>query len=111
MTTGLMKKIEQLIKEGVKSKIPASVAPMLCTLTKEVIRDDKYLYELKWEGYRIISSVEKGKVKMNSRSALNYTHKYPVVAKALAALKHEVVLDGEVVVFNEEGLPDFDVLQ
>jgi bifunctional non-homologous end joining protein LigD len=102
---------ELLMKRGVKSKIPASVAPMLCTLTKEVLQDDKYLYELKWDGYRIISYVEKGKVKMNSRSSLNYTHKYPVVAKALAALNHDIVLDGEVVVFNEEGLPDFDALQ
>ncbi|HEX3080068.1 MAG TPA: non-homologous end-joining DNA ligase [Puia sp.] len=106
-----MKKIESLIRTGIKSGMPASVAPMLCTLTKEVIQDDQYLYELKWDGYRIISSVQKGKVKMDSRSALNYTHKYPVVAKALAALKHDVVLDGEVVVFNEEGLPDFDALQ
>ena len=102
---------EILMKRGIKSKIPASVAPMLCTLTKEVIQDEKYLYELKWDGYRIISYVEKGKVKMNSRSSLNYTHKYPVVAKALAALNHDIVLDGEVVVFNEEGLPDFDALQ
>jgi len=111
MVATFMKKTEHLIKAGVKSKIPASVAPMLCTLTKEVIQDDKYLYELKWDGYRIISYVENGKVKMDSRSALNYTHKYPIVAKALAALKHDVVLDGEVVVFNEEGLPDFDALQ
>ena len=91
--------------------MPASVHPMLCTLTREVIQDDKFLYELKWDGYRIISSVEKGKVRMDSRSALDYTHKYPVVAKALASLGQNVVLDGEMVVFNEEGLPDFDALQ
>ena len=91
--------------------MPGSVAPMLCTLTKEVIPDDRFLYELKWDGYRIISSVQKGKVRMDSRSSLDYTHKYPVVSKALAALKHDIVLDGEVVVFNEEGLPDFDALQ
>ena len=48
---------------------------------------------------------------MDSRSALNYTHKYPIVAKALASLRQNVVLDGEMVVFNEEGLPDFDALQ
>jgi bifunctional non-homologous end joining protein LigD len=102
---------ETLVKRGIKSKIPASVSPMLCTLTKEVIQDEKFLYELKWDGYRIISSVDKGKVKMDSRSSLNYTRKYPIVAKALAVLKHNIVLDGEVVVFNEEGLPDFDALQ
>ncbi len=102
---------ESLMKKGIKTKMPASVSPMLCTLTKEVIQDGKYLYELKWDGYRIISSVEKGMVRMDSRSSLNYTHKYPIVANALAALKHDIVLDGEVVVFNEEGLPDFDALQ
>ena len=52
---------EILMKRGIKSKIPASVAPMLCTLTKEVIQDEKYLYELKWDGYRIISYCGKGK--------------------------------------------------
>ncbi len=93
------------------SKIPDSVEPMLCTLTKDVIEDEKYLYELKWDGYRIISSASKGKVRMDSRSSLDYTHKYPVVAKAIAGLKRDVVLDGEVVVFNEDGLPDFDALQ
>jgi bifunctional non-homologous end joining protein LigD len=107
----MLKRTEILIKSGSKSKIPGSVEPMLCTLTKEVIQDDKYLYELKLDGYRIISSVEKGKVRMDSRSALNYTHKYPLIAKALAALKQDVVLDGEMVVFNQEGMPDFDALQ
>jgi bifunctional non-homologous end joining protein LigD len=107
----VLKKTENLVKSGVRSKMPGSIAPMLCTLTRDVVQDEKYLYELKWDGYRIISSVEKGRVSMNSRSALDYTHKYPVVAKALAALKHNVVVDGEVVVFNGQGLPDFDALQ
>lgn len=48
---------------------------------------------------------------MDSRSALDYTKKYPPVAEALKQLNHDVVLDGEVVVFNEVGLPDFDALQ
>ena len=46
--------------------MPGSVAPMLCTLTREVIQDEKFLYELKWDGYRIISFVQKGKVRMSS---------------------------------------------
>ena len=84
---------------------------MLCTLTKEVIEDEKYLYELKWDGYRIISFVQKGKVRMDSRSALDYTLKYPILSQALRSLGHDLVVDGEVVVFNEEGRPDFDALQ
>jgi bifunctional non-homologous end joining protein LigD len=103
--------IDKLIRKGKKSKIPGSVDPMLCTLTREVIEDEKYLYELKWDGYRIISYVQKGKVRMDSRSALDYTHKYPVLSKALLDLGRDLVLDGEVVVFNDEGRPDFDALQ
>lgn len=94
-----------------RSPIPASVSPMLCTLTKDVVDDPAYLYEVKWDGYRIISYVQKGKVRMDSRSAKDYTARYPVLADALKQLGHDAVIDGEVVVFNEEGMPDFDALQ
>ncbi|WP_104381704.1 DNA ligase D [Sphingobacterium sp. HMA12] len=92
-------------------KMPARIRPMLCTLIKEPIDRDDYLYEVKWDGYRIVSFVEKGKVHMDSRSGLNYTSKYPLVEKALKSLKHDVIIDGEVVVFNQEEEPDFDALQ
>ena len=97
--------------KGVKKAMPEAIKPMLCTLTKEVVQDADYLYELKWDGYRIISYVKGGKVRMDSRSALDYTKKYPPVSKALKELGHDAVLDGEVVVFNEEGKTDFDALQ
>jgi bifunctional non-homologous end joining protein LigD len=48
---------------------------------------------------------------MDSRSAKNYTARYPVLTNALKALGHDAVIDGEVVVFNKEGMPDFDALQ
>lgn len=98
-------------KKGIKSAIPASIKPMLCTLTKEVIQDTGYLYEVKWDGYRIIAYCNNGKVRLDSRSALDYTAKYPPIAQALKSLGHNIVLDGEAVVFNDEGMPDFDALQ
>lgn len=103
--------IDDLKKQGIKKAAPKSVKPMLCTLTKEVVADEDYLYEVKWDGYRIISYIENKKVRMDSRSALDYTRKYPPVANALKDLGHDAVLDGEVVVFNEAGKPDFDALQ
>lgn len=103
--------IDELKTKGIHKAMPKSVKPMLCTLTKEVLQDADYLYELKWDGYRIISYIEGRRVRMDSRSALDYTKKYPPVAKALRELSHDAVLDGEVVVFNEEGKPDFDALQ
>jgi bifunctional non-homologous end joining protein LigD len=103
--------INALIKKGTRRPMPTKVSPMLCTLTKEVETNEQYLYEIKWDGYRIISFVNGEKVVMHSRSGLDYTAKYPNVAKALKATKHKMVLDGEMVVFNKEGLPDFDSLQ
>jgi len=98
-------------KKGVKSALPGQVSPMLCTLAREVPEDARYQFEIKWDGYRIISYTHKGKARLDSRSALNYTAKYPGVARALELLKHNMVIDGEVVVFNKAGMPDFDALQ
>ncbi|MES2456328.1 MAG: non-homologous end-joining DNA ligase [Bacteroidota bacterium] len=91
--------------------MPEHVEPMLCTLVKDPIESEQYLYELKWDGYRIISKVERKTTRMNSRSGLDYTSKYPLIAEALQSLGYELMIDGEVVVLNEEGKPDFDTLQ
>ena len=84
---------------------------MLCTLIKQPFDDPDFLFEVKLDGYRIIAYVNKGKVILNSRSGLDYTKKYPSVAKVLQALDFDVILDGELVALNEEGKPDFDALQ
>jgi bifunctional non-homologous end joining protein LigD len=102
--------LKTLLKGSPKSAMPGRVRPMLCTLTKEVETSDQYLYEIKWDGYRIISYVGT-KVVMHSRSGLDYTAKYPNVAEELKSIKHKMVLDGEMVVFNENGLPNFNALQ
>lgn len=74
-------------------KMLIHISPMLCTLIKDPMDREDYLYEVKWDGYRILSFVEKGKVHLDSRSGLNYTAKYPSVGKALKSLKHDVIID------------------
>jgi bifunctional non-homologous end joining protein LigD len=91
--------------------MPAVAAPMLCTLTKEPIDDPAYLFEIKWDGYRIISYIKGKNVRLGSRGGLDYTSRYPRIAAALTSLGHDAVIDGEAVVFNAEGAPDFDALQ
>jgi len=92
-------------------KMPSKVAPMLCTLVREVPELPGYLYEMKWDGYRIVAFKDGKRVRLNSRSGLDYSAKYPLVVEAIAGLGHDVVLDGEVVVFDKTGSPDFDTLQ
>ena len=91
--------------------MPGKVLPMLCTLVKEPPRHEDYIFEIKWDGYRIISYLNKNKVRLDSRSGKDYTSKYPPVVAALKRLKHDLVLDGEIVVFDKEGLPDFNAVQ
>jgi len=108
MNASILKKIKA---EGIRKPFHGEIAPMLCTLIKEPLNDPGYLYEVKWDGYRILSYLKKNDVKMGSRSGLDYTAKYPPVVAAMKKLKVNAVLDGEVVVLNEEGRPDFDALQ
>jgi bifunctional non-homologous end joining protein LigD len=96
---------------GTKSEMPSKVKPMLCTLVKEPFENPKYVFEVKWDGYRIIAFKNKKIVKLKSRSDLDYTKKYPSIAISLAELDNDFILDGEVVVLNSEGRPDFDALQ
>ncbi|SDD03142.1 non-homologous end-joining DNA ligase [Niabella drilacis] len=91
--------------------VPERVAPMLCKLVKEVPVLKDYLFEVKWDGYRMIAYVQDGNVRMESRSGLDYTARYPEIEKALKSLQRNVIIDGEVVVFNKAGRPDFDALQ
>jgi bifunctional non-homologous end joining protein LigD len=106
-----MKSSKSPKREGKRAVMPKAIAPMLCTLTKAVINDPGYLHEIKWDGYRILSYVQNGKVHLDSRSAIDYTSRYPRVVEALRSLGRNVVIDGEMVVFNGEGMPDFDALQ
>lgn len=102
----MVKEQQQISKE-----MPEHLEPMLCTLVKDPIDNPDYLYELKWDGYRIIGRVQNGIVRLNSRNGLDYTKKYPLVAEGLLALGVDLLIDGEVVVLDKNGKPDFDALQ
>jgi bifunctional non-homologous end joining protein LigD len=103
--------LRKLIRQGKRSAMPGNIRPMLATLAEGIANDDRYLYEVKWDGYRIAAFVKKGKVQLISRGGKNYTNKYPLVVDALRSLKHEIILDGEMVVFDEEGKPNFNRVQ
>ena len=98
------------LKENTTSQ-PTAVRPMLSTLVKQPFNDESYVFEIKWDGYRIIAYCQKGNVKLRSRGGEDYTRKYPAVARALKTMDIDCVLDGEVVYVKPDGKPDFDALQ
>ncbi len=78
----------------------------------DIAFDDKnWLYEIKWDGYRAIAEKNKKTILLYSRNGLNFLNTYPIVAEQLKQIKADAVLDGEIVVLNDEGKPDFQFLQ
>lgn len=97
--------------KGVRAKAPAGITPMMATLTDRAFDDDDWLFEIKWDGYRALSFIQKGKVELLSRKNLSFNTKFAPVATALKELGADVVLDGEIVSVNSEGKGDFQLLQ
>jgi len=86
--------------------------PMLATLAETPPGDKSWAYELKYDGFRALVGIAGGSIAMWSRNELDLAPRFPVVAAALSKLKlPEVVLDGEVVVLDEQGAPRFQLLQ
>src|SRR6185436_5628150 len=100
-----------LLKYGKKSKFPTGINPMLCTKITEPFNNPDWVYEVKWDGFRIVAHLKNGKVTLHSRSLLDYTKKYPPIASALQEINAEAIFDGEIIVLNSEGRPDFDALK
>ncbi|WP_433588123.1 DNA ligase D [Pseudomonas koreensis] len=94
-----------------KAKLPAQLKPQLATLVDSA-PGGQWSYEIKFDGYRIMARIDHGAVQLFTRNGHDWTHKLPQQAQALAALSLESAwLDGEVVVTNEHGVPDFQALQ
>ena len=70
-----------------------------------------WLYELKLDGYRALSIKTAAGVQFRSRNDNDFSLRYPAIAKSLASLPDETVIDGEVVAVDESGRPSFNILQ
>lgn len=96
----------------VKSLQPTeSIKPMLATATKKIFNDPKWIYELKWDGYRMIANIKDGKATLYSRNGNSFNSKFSRLKRDLEQIPHNVILDGEVVLVDKRGVPDFQKLQ
>src|SRR5262249_41330563 len=101
-----------LAPAGPAEAMPKTLAPMLAEIGDEAHTDPKWLYEPKLDGYRVLAFVENGKVRLQSRNGLDYTTPFPEVTAELAQFPYDsVVLDGEIVAFDPQGVPSFNALQ
>lgn len=91
--------------------LPEQFSPQLATLVDRAPEGD-WLYEIKFDGYRMLARIRDGEVRLFTRNGHDWTERLPRQAKALQALKlKDSWLDGEMVSLNGDGLPDFQALQ
>jgi bifunctional non-homologous end joining protein LigD len=84
---------------------------VLSTLPPES-EDEKWAYEIKWDGYRTLCFVEGGTVRLQSSNKLDVTKKYPELAGLPKSVKKKsAILDGELVIFDAAGRPTFELMQ
>ncbi|MGZ5189971.1 MAG: DNA ligase D [Flavisolibacter sp.] len=99
------------IPNAPESKMPVDIKPMLTTLVDEPFSDEGWQFELKLDGYRTLAYLNSGKVELRSRNNNSFNKKFQAVYDALTDWNINAVVDGEVVVLNEEGVPDFNGIQ
>jgi len=106
------KKAPPVESPGSKSEAPPKkYKPALATLVDEPFSREGWLFEPKWDGYRAIAEVHKGKADLYSRKHTSFNKDYPQIVKAVEKIAHSVVLDGEIVVLDSKGVSDFQALQ
>jgi bifunctional non-homologous end joining protein LigD len=92
--------------------MPTSIYPMLATAVEKPFDGDDWLFEIKWDGYRAVSFIENGTVRLVSRNQNELTHRYPELKDLPRFVKAKnAILDGEVVAIDEQGRPSFSLMQ
>ena len=85
-----------------------SFYPQMATLMTHVPEGKDWLYEIKFDGYRLLAQIKRGRVVLMTRRAQDWTEKFKSIAEQLARLPlQNGILDGEVVVQNPDGTVDF----
>ncbi|QDW27220.1 DNA ligase D [Pedobacter sp. KBS0701] len=102
--------IQDIVLSAEKTAMPRGVKPMKATLVDEPFDEPGWIYEIKWDGYRAISYLEKGGTTIYSRNNLEFTQ-FTSISESLDNLNLNAILDGEIVALKEDGSADFGALQ
>ncbi|MHB8846318.1 MAG: non-homologous end-joining DNA ligase [Nitrospirota bacterium] len=91
--------------------MPHGITPMFASVAREPFDHPDWIYEVKWDGYRAVAEIRDATVSLYSRNGVSFNKRFSPVAEALRKYGSDAMLDGEIVVVDDQGLPDFQSLQ
>jgi ATP-dependent DNA ligase len=92
--------------------LPNWVKPQLTKLVGEPPDGPEWLHEIKYDGYRMHARLDRGAVRLLTRTGLDWTHKYPAIASAVSSLAaRQAYLDGELCGVRPDGVTSFSLIQ
>jgi len=110
--SGAKASVYSKLKGAKKSILPVFVDPALAEERNGPPQGKGWLHEIKHDGYRMQARLDGGKVKLHTRTGLDWTKRFPTIAKALAQLPvSSALLDGEIVAQEDSGISTFTALQ
>ena len=84
---------------------------MLCKVSDKAFDDKDWAFEIKWDGYRAIADLSKDELRLYSRNGIDFSQKFKKIAHSLNLQEHPMILDGEIVAYDDKGKPNFQWLQ
>ncbi len=99
------------LKDAPLGPMPHAVQPMLATVARGPFDHPDWIFEVKWDGYRAVAEIRDKDVSLYSRNGISFNRKFSPVVDALRKFGFDAVLDGEVVMVDDQGRPDFQMLQ
>src|SRR5580700_3766711 len=92
--------------------LPEWIPPQLTQLVDAAPEGDQWLHEIKFDGYRMHARLDHGVVRLLTRTGLDWTHKYPAIAAAVASIgARQAYLDGELCGVRADGVTSFSMIQ
>jgi bifunctional non-homologous end joining protein LigD len=99
-------------RRSAAAALPNWTAPQLTQLVDAAPEGDAWLHEIKFDGYRMHARLERGSVRLLTRTGLDWTHKYPAIAEAVSSLgARQAYLDGELCGVGPDGITSFGMIQ
>jgi ATP-dependent DNA ligase len=99
-------------RRAAAAALPRWIRPQLTQLVDAGPEGDQWVHEIKYDGYRMHARLDRGVAKLLTRTGLDWTHKYPGIAKAVAALNaRQAYLDGELCGVGPDGITSFNIVQ